>query len=389
MEFFVWRLSALFVAYTVAVYPLSMILMGVFRKRRPAAHFTHDDLPAVAVIIAACNEAAHIGDGLRTLLESDYPSTRRRVLVVIDEGCTDATASIVESFAAEGVRLVRSPYIGKNACLDFVIGRLTEEIIVFKDASTVFAPKALRNLIDRFADPQVGCVGGVVQFHANADVGSRERGYWIIEEWMRSGTETLGYMPSAAGGIHALRRCIYEPVGNHLTRDMVDPVQAIAAGYYAIRADDALGSEVPWGAASSVFWNRIRVTMRAWASIRYNVRRLIASRKWLILGQLVSHKVCRLMLWLPLLLMSITSVILGHDSHFFATLAAAQLAVFGGIALLLATPHLWPRIPGTTMVIFLSVNLAAMACGSTLCLLGRRAVTWRSTEGCEVIETAS
>jgi cellulose synthase/poly-beta-1,6-N-acetylglucosamine synthase-like glycosyltransferase len=377
--------SFLLVVYTVVAYPLAMIIVGVLRRTSRPLFPRHasESLPSVSVIVAACNEEEYIKEGLSTLLDSDYPPERRNVVVVTDDGCVDRTVSIVESFLSRGVHHVRSPHRGKNACLDFVVDHVTDEIVVFKDASSIFHQAALRRLVDRFRDLTVGCVGGVVKFNVTQRLGSKERAYWVIEELMRAGTETLGYMPSAAGGIHAVRRHLYQPVANDITRDMVDPVQAITAGYRAVRADDAICYEVPWGTTGEVLWNRVRVTKRAWSAIAYNARQLIAKRKWLVLWQLVSHKVCRLSVWLPLLLVLVSSLQLSFSSPIFAILVGAQVFLYATAVAVAVMPHQFSWLPGAGMLTFLLVNALGMALGTLSYLCGKRAVTWRVAAECQ------
>lgn len=68
------------------------------------------DVPNVAIIIPARDEAANIGRCLRSLLAQDYPADRFRILVV-DDHSGDETAAIVRSIAAQNkqVELVSCP----------------------------------------------------------------------------------------------------------------------------------------------------------------------------------------------------------------------------------------------------------------------------------------
>ncbi|MFQ5893810.1 MAG: glycosyltransferase, partial [Nitrospinota bacterium] len=53
--------------------------------------------PFVSIIIPALNEEGTIGECLASLLNMDYPAEGREILVV-DNGSTDRTAEIVQSY---------------------------------------------------------------------------------------------------------------------------------------------------------------------------------------------------------------------------------------------------------------------------------------------------
>ncbi len=77
---------------------------GLYRTLRPAPP-GQDDLPDLAVIVPARNEAARIGRCLHGLLAQDYPAARLRIIVV-DDNSTDGTAALVARIAAEDARVV-------------------------------------------------------------------------------------------------------------------------------------------------------------------------------------------------------------------------------------------------------------------------------------------
>ena len=306
-----------------------------------------------------------------------YPAGRMEIIVVTDSGSTDATARIAESFSAKGVVHVVSPQRGKNACMDYVIGQSSADVIVFKDASGRFDSETVKRLVRRFRDPRIGCVGGVVKFRRTKEIGAVERSYWLVEEALRSGTESLGYMPSAPGGIHALRRSIYLPVGNGLTRDMVDPVQAIVQGYRAVREPSAICREIPWGGPTDVFRNRIRVTTRAWASIVYNARELWLAKRWMILFQLFSHKILRLSVWLPLGIVFVLNLAMAFYDETYRPIAIVQLAFYSACLCGCLCAWLGWLVPGLKIPTFLFLNAMAMAVGTCRYVVGANSVTWK------------
>jgi glycosyltransferase involved in cell wall biosynthesis len=99
----------------------------------------------VSFLIPAYNEAATIGEVLARIDALDLESQ----IVVVDDGSTDATASIVEAFAAgrPHVELLRQPNRGKGSAVRLAATRVTQEIAVIQDADMEYDPADVVALI--------------------------------------------------------------------------------------------------------------------------------------------------------------------------------------------------------------------------------------------------
>jgi glycosyltransferase involved in cell wall biosynthesis len=99
----------------------------------------------VSFLIPAYNEAATIGEVLERIDALDLESQ----IVVVDDGSTDATASIVEAFAAgrPHVELLRQPNRGKGSAVRLAATRVTQEIAVIQDADMEYDPADVVALI--------------------------------------------------------------------------------------------------------------------------------------------------------------------------------------------------------------------------------------------------
>jgi chlorobactene glucosyltransferase len=128
---------------------------GLYQTLQPAPT-DYGDMPDLAVIVPARNEAPRIKRCLRGLLAQDYPKGRIRIIVV-DDKSTDATAALVERIAEEDarVRLIRGQppppgWAGKpHACQQGADAAGTDWLC-FLDADTAPQPALLRSAI-RFA----------------------------------------------------------------------------------------------------------------------------------------------------------------------------------------------------------------------------------------------
>lgn len=87
-------------------------------------------LPSVSVIIAAYNEQAFIGTTVASILESGFPCE----VIVVDDGSTDQTPKILESFAGKIKVITHPTNRGKGAAMASGLKEATGEIVVFCDA---------------------------------------------------------------------------------------------------------------------------------------------------------------------------------------------------------------------------------------------------------------
>ena len=162
----------------------------------------------VSVIVPAYNEKECIANTLRSLARSTHPIE----IIVVDDGSTDDTSEIArsaaESFGMTNVRVIRQENAGKPAALNNGVRSASYDIVVMMDGDTVFEADTVRQLVQPFADPEVGAVAG------NAKVGNRDTiiGAWQHIEYVmgfnldRRMYDLLRCMPTIPGAIGAFRR---------------------------------------------------------------------------------------------------------------------------------------------------------------------------------------
>jgi cellulose synthase/poly-beta-1,6-N-acetylglucosamine synthase-like glycosyltransferase/peptidoglycan/xylan/chitin deacetylase (PgdA/CDA1 family) len=162
----------------------------------------------VTVIVPAYNEKECIANTLDSLARSTHPIE----IIVVDDGSTDGTSEIAREAALAlgmtNVRVIRQENAGKPAALNNGVRSARHDIVVMMDGDTVFEPDTVRQLVQPFADPEVGAVAG------NAKVGNRTTviGAWQHIEYVmgfnldRRMYDLLRCMPTIPGAIGAFRR---------------------------------------------------------------------------------------------------------------------------------------------------------------------------------------
>ena len=211
-----------------------------WRSRRRGRHPDHT--PTVSILVPAFNEATTIERTVRSLVASDYPDFE---VIVIDDGSTDGTASIVESLALDRVAVVRQSNLGKAAALNRGLQQASADFVVVVDADSVFEREALGRVVEPFAEERVGAVAG------NTKVGNRRGllGRWQHIEYVmgfnldRRLYDTWGCIPTVPGAIGAFRRAALEEVGGFSGTTLAEDTDVTIAigrtGWRVVYADDA------------------------------------------------------------------------------------------------------------------------------------------------------
>jgi cellulose synthase/poly-beta-1,6-N-acetylglucosamine synthase-like glycosyltransferase/peptidoglycan/xylan/chitin deacetylase (PgdA/CDA1 family)/spore germination protein YaaH len=169
---FVW--AFLVVATVLVIFrSLAIALLALLQARRPPPP-EPAAFPPVSVLVAAYNEERVIEATVRAALDCAYPGELE--VVVVDDGSSDATASVVAAaFRGEPrLRLVSQSNAGKSGALRAALAAARHDLVVSLDADTRVGRGALPHLVaPLLADPRVGAVSG------NARVGNRRR--WLAK----------------------------------------------------------------------------------------------------------------------------------------------------------------------------------------------------------------
>ncbi|MDY6808157.1 MAG: glycosyltransferase [Actinomycetota bacterium] len=144
------------------IFAVSTAVLGIRALRR----LRHSEFaPPIAVLVPAHNEAHSIGATIESVDKGahTYPGEVR--LYVVNNASSDATAQVAD----EAIRACRRisgvvldcPTPGKAIALNMGIENISEEFVVRIDADTEIGPGCLETAMRHFADPRVGCVGGI------------------------------------------------------------------------------------------------------------------------------------------------------------------------------------------------------------------------------------
>ena len=221
--------------------------------------------PKVTILIPAHNEEFVIGKLLERMTELTYPKDKLEV-VVIDDGSTDATGEIADSYAEkyDFIRVIHRPNGGggKPAALNDGFKFTNGEIVLTFDADYYPQLDIVEKLVAPFADPEVGAVQGrVTVLNEDESLVSKivtlERiGGYRIDQQAR---DELVLVPQYGGTVGGFRREALEKVGGWdstmLTEDTDLTIRLILHGYQIRYVNEAEAYEeavTSWRA----YWNQ-------------------------------------------------------------------------------------------------------------------------------------
>ena len=217
-------------------------------------------MPVVSLIVAAYDEQEVIEAKVANALALDYPREKLE-LIVASDGSADAT---VERARAAGADLVLDlPRGGKVVAQNAGAERASGEIVAFSDANCLWAPDALRHLVEAFADPGVGYVCGQVRF-TDPGGGNLEGAYWRYEMAVREMESALAGITAGNGGIYAVRRDSYvalPPSGSH---DLSFPFALAKRGLRSLYAPRARAEERMVPTLEGEFARKRRMMVGLW-----------------------------------------------------------------------------------------------------------------------------
>ena len=284
--------SLVFCAYTLFGYPLFLALEA---RVRPRPVLKGPLRATVTIILPVYNGEQWIAAKLESILRLDYPSDLLEILVLSD-GSTDRTHGIVSCFTNRAnVRLIVLPRAGKAAALNVGMEEASGDILFFTDVRQELAATSLTNLVECFADPEVGAASGelIIRDAAGAEEASVGL-YWKYEKWIRKQQSRVDSVLGTTGCIYAMRRKLAAPLPpGTLVDDMYLPLSAFFRGYRVILDDSAVAYDFPTPLASE-FRRKLRTLAGVYQVIgQYPALLSLHNRMWI---HFVSHKLARLVM---------------------------------------------------------------------------------------------
>jgi len=361
------------IVYTYIGFPLLLTLLALLISK-PIKR--GDKTPTVSFIIAAYNEAEVITKKLDNLLALDYPRERLQIIVASD-GSDDGTNDLVRQYASAGVELLTLPRQGKNRTLNSAVSSARGEILVFSDADSILAPDALRYLTVPFNDPSIGGVAGDYHHMMKIARAAGERTYWDFDRNLKMLQTCIGSVSSVSGALYAVRRSLRSPVPSGVTDDFFTAASIVSTHHRVILEPRAKAFGPVADSTKAEFRRKVRIITRGLRGVWLSRHLLNPFKYGFFSLQLLTHKLLRRLMVLPLLVLLVTAPVLWYQSWFYQLATVAQFGLYGMALLgfLLQKTRLGRLKIFTLPLFFAMVNVAALLAISNF-LRGERRDTW-------------
>jgi cellulose synthase/poly-beta-1,6-N-acetylglucosamine synthase-like glycosyltransferase len=328
------------------------------------------------------NEEAIIITKLKNFSKLDYP--RDKIEILIGSDCSsDNTVRMIESFDSIPIRSYQfSQRRGKAAVLNDLALAAKNEILVFSDANTFYAPDALSKMARHFVVSEIGGVCGNLHLNASArnSGGKGEVAYWRYENSIKEAEGKIRTTFGATGGIYALRRMLYRqlPTDKAVTDDLLLPLFAVQQGFRVVYDVLAQGWEDTTSSTAKELERKIRIGAANFNGL-VEVLPLMHPKHGFIAFGLFSHKLIR---WIiPFLLITIctTSIVLNQQGGMYHWMFTAQFifACVAGVGYILdkiSRPVMFFTLP----YYFVVANLGLLL-GFIRFMNGTQKAAWSST----------
>jgi hypothetical protein len=348
-------LSVGWVAFTYAGFPILVVLRGILRYRPLASG---ESLPSITVVVPAYNESATIVEKLANTLALEYPPESLEVIVASD-GSEDGTNERVAQFG-RGVRLLTLPRLGKNGALTRAASDARGEILVFTDADTKLTERTLVHIAAPFADPDVGGVAGERRHGHESEPGrsAADQGKRLLRRLM----SRAGSVTSAEGQLYAIRRELFQPVPENVLDDFWISTRVVAAHRRLVYEPEA--ASYPMEGATVVrqpFERMVRMTGPLFRAVWLRRDLLNPAEYGFYSLQLISHKLMRRLLFVPLIGLAMTAPRLNSSGRVYRAAGLAQGLLHGAAlaGLLLRGTRLGRLPPLKAALAFDRKNVAA------------------------------
>lgn len=159
------------------------------------------DVPTIAIVIPARNEAAYVSQCLEALARQDYPAERIQI-ILSDNGSTDATVAIAQ---AHGVNVLLHPQGRVGAVRNSGARATNSQILAFVDADCVTRTDWLSAAVTALAAPGVGATGGGYLAHPH--------GTWVQRAWAPTEPGPTVEVAALPGGSIVVQRELFSALG--------------------------------------------------------------------------------------------------------------------------------------------------------------------------------
>ena len=326
MEILFW-ISTLTLVFVYAGYGMILWIANKFNSKVNTTKLQDNELPAVAILIAAYNEEEILDEKLKNTFNLDYPKELLKVYIVSD-GSTDRTNEIAGNYNSVSL-LTQIARKGKTAAINRAMPFIKEPITVFTDANVMLNRDALKELIKHYSDEKTGGVSGEkrVLEKTDAAAAATEGLYWKYESFLKNQDAQLSSLIGAAGELFSIRTHLFKEVPEDtLLDDFMISMNILRQGFRLAYEPKAFATENPSLNTAEELKRKVRIGAGGLQSVLRLTDFLNPFRYGLKSLQYFFHRFSRWIVtpaMIPLALLS--NIMIAEEGTIYTILLAAQL----------------------------------------------------------------
>jgi cellulose synthase/poly-beta-1,6-N-acetylglucosamine synthase-like glycosyltransferase len=372
-------LCAFLVIYPIAVYPVALWLISKFKQNPVQENL--DYKPEITFIVAAYNEENLIEDCINSILHSNYPKDKIKILAGSD-GSTDKTSEILYRMAKENSNLKVFEFnrAGKNRIINELYPIAESEIIGFLDADCRLEENAISASLAKRTDDSIGMVLSSVKILIDPSLSTcgveGESFYQKYESFLRLHETKIHSNINSLGSFIAIRKDFLSQLPNNkVCDDFYIILNCIDKGKRVLYDNDVVTYEVREKNLKDESSRRVRLVSGGLATIANKKSLLSPKRGWSAFF-LWSHKTLRWFIPVYLTFIVIFSAILSFDNIFYLRLIT-MIFIFISLALAGALAEKFKlNIKPLKLILFFSTMNIGFIRGIFRFIKGRQNSVW-------------
>lgn len=278
LQYILWGISF------VTLWLILVWLSFLYAEPTPKKKFS--EYPKITFGIPALNEVGTILKTVRSILATDYPVGKREIIVV-DDGSTDGTASIIKKFAVKHpeVRVIFKKNGGKASALNVALDNASGEFFAVVDADSRISRNSVKKSLANFSDKKIGAVISRVRVDEPRNFLERiQRFEYIMSSMTRKIMCNFGTLYMTPGVLSVYHTKVLRKLGgftrdrNNLTEDLEIAMRLKYNGYLIKMEPESITyTHVPNTFES--FWRQRIRWARGYIYNHWNYRDMFFSKK--------------------------------------------------------------------------------------------------------------
>ena len=321
--------SSFLILHTYVFYPLFMILIYRNSNHNQLLFYSDDELPSIAILIAAHNEEKVIEKKILSVFNTNYPSSKLKVFIGSDAS-TDKTDQIISNLTNtySNIEFIKfKGRVGKISIINHLQSLCDEPVLILSDANVIFKQNTIFELVKYFKESNVGLVSAnIIKESSNNDgISYQEKKYLNFENKIKaSESYAFNFIMGAEGGCYAIRNNLFSKVpSNFIVDDFFITMQVLERKNYALLNNLAICIEDVTSDISSEYRRKVRISSGNFQNLFF-FKHLLFDFSFICFA-FWSHKVLRWLTPFFLFICLFSSVFLIPYHIFFIGISCIQL----------------------------------------------------------------